>query len=54
MYIDPNTGGILFHALAAAFGVVSILILSFSVVYDSFLPEWGEESATTRSRIRNK
>ena len=30
MYIDPNTGGILFQALAAAFGVVSVLILSFS------------------------
>ena len=30
MYIDPNSGGILFQALAAAFAVVSVLILSFS------------------------
>ena len=30
MYIDPNTGGILFQALAAAFAVVSVLIMSFS------------------------
>jgi hypothetical protein len=30
MYIDPNTGGILFQALAAAFAVISVLLLSFS------------------------
>lgn len=30
MYIDPNTGGILFQALAAAFGVVSVILLTFS------------------------
>jgi hypothetical protein len=30
MYIDPNTGGVLFQALAAAFAVVSVLLLSFS------------------------
>lgn len=30
MYIDPNTGGILFQALAAAFAVVSVFLLSFS------------------------
>ncbi len=29
MYIDPNTGGILFQALAGAFAVVSVLVLSF-------------------------
>lgn len=30
MYIDPNTGGILFQALASAFAMVSIILLSFS------------------------
>lgn len=30
MYIDPNTGGILYQALAAAFAVVSVVLLSFS------------------------
>ena len=30
MYIDPNTGGILFQALAAAFLAVSGLLLVFS------------------------
>jgi len=30
MYIDPNTGGILFQALAAAFAMVSVVLLSFS------------------------
>ena len=30
MYIDPNTGGILFQALAAAFAVISVLILTFT------------------------
>jgi len=30
MYIDPNTGGILFQALAAVFAVVSVLVLSFA------------------------
>jgi len=30
MYIDPNTGGILFQALAAILAVVSGLLLIFS------------------------
>lgn len=30
MYIDPNTGGILFQALAAAFVAVSGVLLFFS------------------------
>lgn len=30
MYIDPNTGGVLFQALAAAFAVVSVVLMSFS------------------------
>ena len=30
MYIDPNTGGILFQALAAAFIAVSGVLLVFS------------------------
>ncbi len=30
MYIDPNTGGILFQALAAAFVAVSGILLVFS------------------------
>lgn len=29
-YIDPNTGGILFQALAASFAVISGLVLLFS------------------------
>ena len=30
MYIDPNTGGILFQTLAVLFGVISGVILLFS------------------------
>jgi hypothetical protein len=30
MYIDPNTGGMLFQVLAAAFATLSALILLFS------------------------
>ena len=30
MYIDPNTGGVLFQALAGVLGVVSALLLGFS------------------------
>ncbi len=30
MYIDPNTGGVLFQALAAVFVAVSGLLLVFS------------------------
>jgi hypothetical protein len=30
MYIDPNTGGILFQTLAILFGVISGVILLFS------------------------
>jgi hypothetical protein len=30
MYIDPNTGGILFQTLAVLFGVISGVVLLFS------------------------
>ena len=30
MYIDPNTGGVLFQALAAGFAVISGVLLVFS------------------------
>ena len=30
MYIDPNTGGVLFQALAAVFVGVSAVLLTFS------------------------
>ncbi len=30
MYIDPNTGGVLFQVLAAGFAVVSGVLLIFS------------------------
>lgn len=30
MYIDPNTGGVLFQALAATFAVASGVLLVFS------------------------
>ena len=30
MYIDPNTGGVLFQALAAVFAVASDVLLVFS------------------------
>jgi len=30
MYIDPNTGGVLFQALAATFAVLSGVLLVFS------------------------
>jgi len=30
MYIDPNTGGILYQALAAALTVISVGLLTFS------------------------
>jgi hypothetical protein len=30
MYIDPNTGGVLFQALAGVLGVISALLLGFS------------------------
>ena len=30
MYIDPNTGGMLFQILAVAFGAISAMVLFFS------------------------
>lgn len=30
MYIDPNTGGVLFQALAAIFGIVVTALFAFS------------------------
>jgi hypothetical protein len=37
MYIDPNTGGILFQALAAVFAVASGVLLLFSGKIRSFM-----------------
>ena len=37
MYIDPNTGGMLFQALAAMFGVISGAILLFSSKISMFV-----------------
>jgi hypothetical protein len=37
MYIDPNSGGLLFQLLAVMFGVVSGAILSFSGKITMFL-----------------
>ncbi|MCL4530016.1 MAG: hypothetical protein M1282_11445 [Chloroflexi bacterium] len=39
MYIDPNTGGILFQALAAAFVAVSGLLLVFSGRIRSYISQ---------------
>jgi hypothetical protein len=41
MYVDPNTGGILFQALAALFGLFSGLILLFSARIRSGLAAVG-------------
>ena len=30
MYIDPNTGGIVFQALLAAFGTIAVTLMVFS------------------------
>lgn len=45
MYIDPNTGGILFQALAAAFAVISVGLLTFSSRIRRFI-------ASIRRRMR--
>jgi hypothetical protein len=37
MYIDPNTGGMLFQALAVMFGVISGAILLFSSKISMFV-----------------
>jgi len=39
MYIDPNTGGMLFQALAAAFVAVSGVLLVFSGKIRGFIAQ---------------
>lgn len=46
MYIDPNTGGVIFQALAAAFAVASVILLSLSGRIRQFI-------ARVRRRLRN-
>jgi len=61
MYIDPNTGGMLFQVLAILFGVISgtVLIFSsrikmgFSKLRRSFR-ERSNQNETTESRIEEK
>jgi hypothetical protein len=47
MYIDPNTGGVLFQALAAALAVASGALLIFSGKIRALI-------ARLRRRLRNK
>ena len=51
MYIDPNTGGMLFQILAIMFGVISGVVLIFSSrikmgisrIRRSFREKWGKD-----------
>ena len=47
MYIDPNTGGVLFGWLVGAFGLITGLLLIFSGKIRSFF-------ARMRRKTRNK
>lgn len=56
MYIDPNTGGMLFQVLAVAFGLVSGFVLLFSGRIRMFwarfrrsIREHSSESETART-----
>jgi hypothetical protein len=40
MYIDPNTGGMLFGMLAAAFAGVSALLMAFSGKIRGTIARW--------------
>jgi hypothetical protein len=44
MYIDPNTGGVLFQALAAAFVAVSGVVLVFSGRIRSYFSQLRRKS----------
>jgi hypothetical protein len=44
MYIDPNTGGVLFQALAAVFVAVSGLLLVFSGRIRGYLSQLRRKS----------
>jgi hypothetical protein len=44
MYIDPNTGGILFQALAIAFTAVSGFVLVFSGRIKMFVARWRRKN----------
>ena len=58
MYIDPNTGGILFQTLAVLFGVISGTILLFSSkikmgiakLRRAFRKDAAEETETTETQ----
>ena len=51
MYIDPNTGGVLFQALAAAFIAVSGVLLVFSGKIRSYFSQLRRKS---RENKQNK
>jgi hypothetical protein len=44
MYIDPNTGGVLFQALAAAFVAISGVVLVFSGRIRNYLSQMRRKS----------
>lgn len=51
MYIDPNTGGMLFQALAAMFGLISGAILLFSGKISMFVSRTLRFLRGVKSRI---
>ncbi len=48
MYIDPNTGGVLFQALAAVFVAVSGVLLIFSGRIRSFFSQLRRKSRESK------
>ncbi len=44
MYIDPNTGGVLFQALALGFAAISGTVLLFSGRIKMLIAKWRRKS----------
>ncbi len=49
MYIDPNTGGILFQALAGAFVLISGVLLVFSGKIRGFFSQMRRKSRESKN-----
>jgi hypothetical protein len=53
MYIDPNTGGLLFQILAVLFGILSGIIILFSSkirMFMSRITRWRRERSTRNEK----
>lgn len=54
MYIDPNTGGVIFQALAIAFTAISGLVFAFSGQIKLMIAQWRRKGREDAEQVEDQ